>query len=405
MASQKIRFQNQSTQTLTAYLEVPADAKPRFYAIFAHCFTCSKATRAAAVISRTLARHGIAVLRFDFTGLGESEGDFSETNFTTNISDITSAVDFLAREYEAPKLLIGHSLGGTAVLHTVGLIPSVELVCTIGSPASPYHVRHLFEADLKEINEKGSANVDLGGRTFKIGKQMVDDLKDYDNMRVVREMKRPLLIFHAPTDETVEVENAAVIYKAAGHPKNYISLDGADHLLTDKRDAAFVADMISTWSQRYIKVPDNQPLQSEFQVAVRTGPDSYTTEIVAANHHLLADEPKSVGGDDLGPSPYELLLAALGACTSMTLQMYARRKEWPLKDVTVHLDHEKRHIDDVKECESDRFKADVFTREIEITGELDHAQRQRLMEIADKCPVHRTLHNTIRVLTSERIAD
>ncbi len=400
MSQFKLEFTNSHGQMLSAYLDTPPDERPRFYALFAHCFTCSKNVLASKYICKTLARQGIAVLRFDFTGLGESEGEFSDTNFITMKEDIASAAAFLEKNYEAPKLLVGHSLGGTAVLYAAPDIPSVEMVSTVGSPSCPRHVVHMFADKLEQIEIRGEAIVQLGGRDFKIKRHFVDALSVENEYEAIHSLHKPLLIFHAPTDNQVNIENAARIYAHALHPKNFVSLDGANHLVTDKEDARYIGQMISAWSKRYIAKKEEPELSTRQKVAVRTGAESYTTSIVAGEHHLLADEPIAVGGSDLGPTPYELLLASLGSCTSITLQMYARRKEWPLDKVIVHLNHEKKHIDDATDCENSKFKADVFERTIELVGDLDDEQRQRLLEIAEKCPVHKTLHNTIRVNTA-----
>lgn len=403
MKSEKVSFQNASGETLAARLELPVDQHPFSFAVFAHCFTCTKNLNAVRNISRALTLRGFGVLRFDFTGLGDSEGDFADTNFSSNISDLTAAADFLAAQYGPVELMVGHSLGGAATLIAAGLIPSVKAVATIGAPAEPEHVRHLFQESLEEIQAAGSASVSIGGRPFRIKKQFVDDLLEHDPYARIAELRKALLVMHAPHDQTVGIDNARKIYNAAIHPKSFISLDDADHLLSNKAHSLYAAEMIACWVTKYIPAPEEEELDTHHQVVVRTGSEGYTTEIRAGKHALLADEPKSVGGADLGPSPYGLLSAALGACTSMTLRMYADRKGWPLENILVHINHGKIHASDCESCvEGAKGKIDQFQRELELEGPLDDAQRKRLLEMADRCPVHRTLHNQVEVVTTLR---
>ncbi len=401
MNSRKITFENNSGHQLTARLEMPAFGKPRAYALFAHCFTCSKDLNAVINISRTLTLSNMAVLRFDFTGLGESEGDFHNTNFTSNVGDLISAAKYLQDNYEAPSLLIGHSLGGAAVLAAAPSMPFVKAVATIGSPADPSHVEHLFSDQLDEIKKEGVAEVSIGGRPFKLAHHFIEDIRMADLESVIPNMKKALLIMHSPQDMIVEVDNARIIYQRAKHPKSFISLDGADHLLSSKKDSQYAATMIASWAGRYIDLEDiNELPESERQVVVRTGDDGYTTEVRAGNHTYLADEPESVGGKDLGPTPYDYLLTALGTCTSITLRMYADHKKWPMEQVLIHLQHGKVHEKDSEYSDDPKAKIDQITREIELIGPLDETQRARLLEIADRCPVHKTLEGKIKVVTS-----
>ncbi|MEM6841130.1 MAG: bifunctional alpha/beta hydrolase/OsmC family protein [Bacteroidota bacterium] len=397
--SNAITFSSQDGHQLAARLEMPADNAPHAFAIFAHCFTCSKNLNAVTHISRALTQTGMAVLRFDFTGLGESEGDFSDTNFSTNIQDLEAAARFLETNYQAPKLLIGHSLGGAAVLIASNRIESVEAVATIGAPAAPEHVQHLIQEDLAEIKSEGEATVSLGGRAFTIKKQFLEDLEHVYHHYQIEKIRKPLLILHSPADQTVSVDNAAEIYQQARHPKSFISLDNADHLLSKKEDSLYVGDIIATWVARYIIPHSPTPLSTDLQVVTRTG-SKYTTEIMAGQHALTADEPESVGGLDLGPSPYDLLAAGLGACTGMTLRMYANHKQWPLEEVIVHLKHQKIYDEDCQNCEDPSKKIDLIERVVEVKGDLTDQQRERLREIADKCPVHKTLHASIKVDTT-----
>jgi uncharacterized OsmC-like protein/esterase/lipase len=399
MDSIKIKFSNQQGEELSARLEMPLDQHPHTFAIFAHCFTCGKDLKAIQNISRAMAREGIAVLRMDFTGLGESQGEFSDTNFTTNIQDLVAGAEYLKKNYEAPAILVGHSLGGAAVLFAAEKISSIKAVATIAAPADPEHVEHLLEEDLSEIEDKGKATVDIGGRAFTIKKHFLDDLEDRQLLTKVKHLRRALLVMHSPQDMIVEVDNARKIYEAALHPKSFISLDGADHLLSKAQDSLYVGNMIAHWAMRYLNVEEKESLKSEKQVVARIGKDGYTTDIKAGRHVLLADEPKSVGGDDFGPTPYALLAAALGSCTVMTLRMYADRKQWPLEAVTVHLEHNKRHAEDCGKTDDPDCRLDRIERVLEIEGPLSDEQLNRLVEIADRCPVHKTLHSGVEVKT------
>jgi len=393
--SEKITFTGSQGVSLAARLELP-QSTPKAYAIFAHCFTCSKDIFAAARIAASLAEHGIAVLRFDFTGLGMSEGDFANTNFSSNVADLLAAADYLRTNHEAPTILIGHSLGGAAVLAAAGDVPEVRAVATIGAPSQADHVVHNFGAKLDEIAEQGVAEVTLGGRQFTIQKQFLDDVAKQKLETKIANLKKALLVFHSPIDATVGIESAAQIYAAAKHPKSFVSLDDADHLLSKRPDAAYVANVLSAWAQRYlpesteqtetIKAPDAGVLVRE------TGMGKFQQQVLSGNHNLIADEPVDFGGLDSGPSPYDFLSIALGACTSMTLRMYADRKKIPLETVSVVVDHAKVHAEDCAECEEGTTgRIDRFERNISISGDLDEGARQRLLEIADKCPVHKTL--------------
>ena len=398
--SEKVSFPGAHGHTLAARLDRP-DRRPRAYALFAHCFTCTKDVFAAQRIAAALAEEGVAVLRFDFTGLGHSEGEFANTDFTSNVGDLVAAAQFLARQHGAPQLLIGHSLGGAAVIAAAGQIPSAHAVATIGAPADPEHVRHLFAHKTEEIATEGAAEVELAGRRFTISRQFLDDIAQQTLHDDLARLKKALLVFHAPLDEVVGIDNASAIFTAAKHPKSFISLDDADHLLSRRSDAVYVARTLAAWAARYLDAPadpataDETPAPAEGEVIVQeTGAGNYQNAVRAGRHRLLADEPRSVGGLDTGPSPYDFLLTALGACTSMTVRMYADLKQLPLTRVSVRLTHEKVHAEDSTSASG---KADVLTRRISIEGDLTDAQRQRLLEIANKCPVHRTLEGDIRV--------
>lgn len=398
----KAKFKNGEGQELAARMELPANGHPHNYAIFAHCFTCNKNLNAIRNVVNNMTEAGFGVLSFDFTGLGESEGDFADTNFSSNVEDIVAAADFLTKEYSAPSLLIGHSLGGAAVLFAADKIDSIKAVATIGAPSNPKHVQHLIQSNVDEIEKNGAAEVNIGGRSFNIKKQFVDDLNKHTLPEVLKTLRKSLLIMHSPQDSTVGIENAAEIYTAAHHPKSFISLDGADHLMTNKADSQYVGRVIASWAQRYLHIDNEESLQSEAQtvVSIKDKTNKFLTQIQTGKHSLLADEPTDVGGEDLGPSPYHLLTSALGACTAMTMRMYADRKGWEIEEIRVHLNHDKRYSDDCADCEKPTSKIDHFERIIEVDSQLDEKQLQRLLEIANKCPVHRTLEGDVKVITS-----
>lgn len=403
MQFQRLSFSNKDGRRLAARLDLPADEKPAAYAIFAHCFTCTKNFNAVVNIDRALAAQGLAVLRFDFTGLGESEGDFSETSFSSNVSDLVAAAEFLRDKFEAPKILIGHSLGGAAVLRAAAAIPSILAVATIGAPADLSHVIGFLEnGGENKWEETGDATVNLYGKLFKIGKPFLEDLRDKDMEETIRELGKPLLIFHSPLDNIVGIENAGRIFRAARHPKSFISLDKADHLLSDREDSLYVGSVLAAWAKKYLgiseKIGGRRDL-SDNRVVARVGKSGFQTEIVANGHALIADEPIAVGGGDTGPNPYDLLVAALGACTAMTIRMYADKKKLPLDAVTVRLKHQKIHAEDCIECTGREGGIDFIEREIELQGDLEAAMRQKILEIADKCPVHRTLKAPAKIET------
>ena len=400
MNIQKVSFTNAEGQQLVGRLELPVDQHPHNYAIFAHCFTCNKNLSAVKNITRELTANGFGVLRFDFTGLGESEGDFENTNFSGNVEDLISASTYLKENFTAPTLLIGHSLGGAAVIFAASKIESVKAVATIGAPSNPKHVQHLIQNSVEEIKATGKANVNIGGRAFTIKKQFLDDIETKSLPKVARNLRKALLVMHSPQDTTVGIENAEEIYVAARHPKSFVTLDGADHLLMKKEDSIYVGSVISNWAKRYIPISEVEKLTTNAQViASLNTEDGFTTEMKVGNHFLMADEPTSFGGNDYGPSPYDLVSAGLSACTAMTIQMYVKRKGWDLQNVEVHTNYSKSHATDCEDCENASAKIDTFNREIKLTGNLDDKQIQRILQIADKCPVHKTLHNEVQVIT------
>ncbi|MFO7689109.1 MAG: alpha/beta fold hydrolase [Cryobacterium sp.] len=425
--SERLEFPGSQGAALAARLDLPESA-PRAFALFAHCFTCSKDVLAAARISRALTDFGIAVLRFDFTGLGQSGGDFANTNFSSNIEDLVHAADYLREHYAAPSLLIGHSLGGAAVLAVTHRIPEVRAVATIGAPADPDHLSHLLRESRAEIEALGEAEVQLAGRTFRIRRQFLTDIAAQPQTERIGNLGAALLVMHSPTDSTVDADNARRIYEAARHPKSFVALDGADHLLTKPTDAVYAAAMLATWAGRYaFTAPAETPLSAQAMpftgsiavaeqssptphvgrpqpaeglvVVSESGAGAFAQNVAVGRHRLKADEPEPLG-TDTGPSPYDFLLAGLGACTSMTVRMYAQRKKWPLEKVTVSLRHSRIHAQDCANCETETGQVDRIDRVMRFDGPLDDEQRQRLREIADKCPVHRTLSSEIIIDTT-----
>jgi putative redox protein len=404
MPAERFQFQGSEGQQLAAALDTP-EGPVRACALFAHCFTCGKDVLAAKRIAVALAARGIAVLRFDFTGLGSSEGDFANSTFSSNVADLVRAADHLRKIYAAPALLIGHSLGGAAVLAAASQIPDAKAVVTIAAPSDPAHVTGLFADSVETIRQQGEAEVSLAGRPFRIKRAFLDDIAEHSLMGHVTRLHKALLVMHAPTDDTVGIDNATRIFVAARHPKSFVSLAGADHLLSDRRDSLYAADVIAAWASRYLDVqePDEDADAGEAprEVVVReTRNGKFQQTVTVGPHQLLADEPLSSGGDDTGLAPYDFLLAALGACTSMTMRLYAERKALPLERTTVTLRHSKIHAEDCAECETKAGMLDQIERVIAMEGALDIEQRKRLMEIADKCPVHRTLTSEVRILTS-----
>lgn len=402
----KITFSGALGDRLAARLDLP-EGPPVAFALFAHCFTCSKDVFAATRISQALAARSIAVLRFDFTGLGHSDGEFANTNFSSNVGDLVAAADWLRAHYAAPRMLIGHSLGGAAVLRAAAHIEEAQVVATIGAPAEPGHVTNHFGPGLATIEAEGEAEINIGGRPFTVRKQFLDDIAAQRIRDGLGRLGKALYVFHSPTDATVGIDNAAEIFQAARHPKSFISLDGADHLLSRRADARYVADILAAAASRHIPatVPvADETLQGDGWMTVHeASPPPFGQAIAIGAHRLKADEPQSYGGGDSGPSPYDYLLAALGSCTSMTVRLYAERKKWPLEKVSVRLRHAKIHAEDCAECETRDGKIDQIEREIGLSGDLDAAQRAQLLDVADRCPVHRTLHSEISVVT--RAAD
>jgi uncharacterized OsmC-like protein/alpha-beta hydrolase superfamily lysophospholipase len=400
--SQRFDFSNAVGERLAALLDSPI-VEPRAYALFAHCFTCGKDVRAAKRIAEALTALGIAVLRFDFTGLGSSEGEFANTTFSSNVADLLAAADALRRTRQAPAILIGHSLGGAAVLAAAADVPEARAVVTIAAPCDPAHVVGLLKNRTGDVNAAGDIDVTLAGRSFRISRAFLDDVGQQRLRDRIGALHKALLVFHSPTDDIVGIENASFIFTAARHPKSFVSLAGADHLLSRRGDASYVANVIRAWAERYLDAIEPAPeMPNDTGVLVQeTGNGRFQQEIRSGSHRLLADEPVAVGGLDSGLGPYDLVLAGLGACTSMTLRLYAERKALPLERVTVRLAHSRIHAQDCASCETEEGMLDRIDRAITLAGDLTDDERNRLIEIADKCPVHRTLTSEIEIRTIE----
>jgi len=406
MRSSRFTFPNANGELLAATLDEPL-GKPTAYALFAHCFTCGQNNLAAKRIAERLTEHGIAVLRFDFTGLGSSEGDFANTHFSSNVEDLVAAADRLRKDHGAPAILIGHSLGGAAVLAAADRIPDARAVVTIAAPYDPAHVTGLFKDHVDAIREKGELEVELAGRPFTITRGFIDDVAGKKLDAKLAHLGKALLVFHAPGDDTVGIDNASHIFLAAKHPKSFVSLAGADHLLGKKADAFYVADVVAGWAGRYLEQPEgmSEDEVEEGLVLVReTHAGKFQQAILTGPHRLFADEPEKMGGMNSGPAPYDYLLAGLGACTSMTIRLYAEFKKIPLQEVSVRLTHGKIHAKDCETCDTKVSTVDRIERFITLEGALDDEQRQKLMEIAEKCPVHKSLSEGIEIVTQERRA-
>lgn len=396
MKNEKLQILNKNGVKLQAYLELPANQKPNYFAIFAHCFTCSSTLSAVKNISRSLTNHGFGVLRFDFTGLGRSEGEFADSHFSANVDDLLAVNDFLIENYELPSLLVGHSLGGAAVLVAASKLDNIKAVATIGAPANIDHVKHLFSHDIEKVKEKGKVEVNIGGRPFKIDEDFISDFDKTDLPAIVKTLRKPILILHSPIDTIVGIKNAEQLYHNAHHPKSFVSLDNADHLLSKSEDSKYVGNVIAAWVERYFKSKDNKMLSPDGEQLVahlNLKEDNFTTTIQTAKHSFIADEPASIGGDDFGPSPYDFISAGLAACTVMTLKLYAERKEWDLQEVYAYITYSKKHSDDLMLNVEKPSRIDHLLKKLVFIGNLDDSQKQKLKEIASKCPVHKTLQS------------
>jgi len=402
MKTTKLEITNKKGLKLQAYLELPANQKPNNFAIFAHCFSCNSNFKATKNISRSLTNHGFGVLRFDFTGLGKSEGEFADSHFSANVEDLIDVHNYLETHYKAPSLLIGHSLGGAAVIVAASKLKNIKAVATVGAPATVGHVTHLFSHEPEDISEKGAIEVNIGGRPFKINEDFVADFSKTDLPKIIKELRKPILVMHAPFDKIVGIENAHEMYHNAHHPKSFVSLDAADHLLTKSSDSIYVGNMIGAWAKRYFEPVQNNMISSEGEQLVahlNILEDNFTTSIQTKKHSFIADEPENVGGYDFGPSPYDFLSAGLAACTVMTLKLYAERKKWDLQEVFVYITYSKKHRDDLDIDADKPTRFDHLQKKLKFIGNLDEKQKQRLKEIAAKCPVHKTLQSKIIIET------
>ncbi len=402
MPTEKITIATEAGHALEGSIELPTGLV-RGAALFAHCFTCTKQSKAAVSVARALANEGIACLRFDFTGLGGSEGDFGRAGFATDVADLVAAAETLLDRFAQPILLVGHSLGGAAVLAAANDLGSekVAAIATIGAPSDVPHVLQRIDGDIEAIRKEGEGEVTIGGRDFALSRDFLEKVENIDLLEEVGRLKRPLLFLHSPTDDVVGIENASALFGAAKHPKNFVSLEGADHLLLEQADAQFAASVIAAWASRYIPMREDWPMPDQ-GVVIKTGHGKFGTEVHTKTHRFIADEPKSYGGDDSGPTPYDLLNAALGTCTAMTMKMYADKKGWPLEGVTVQVTHERNHRDECDHVEAmkEGRQMQALNRRIELHGDaLDEGQRRKIVEIADKCPVHRTLEGDLHVHT------
>jgi putative redox protein len=397
MKHQKLKIKNRKGNALNTSIDLPVDRKPRAYAIFAHCFTCNSNLNAVRNISLSLTEKGFAVVRFDFTGLGRSEGEFADSHFVSNISDLEDVNQYITEHYEAPQLLVGHSLGGSAAIVAATNLKNIMAVATIGSPSSPKHTAQHFEAQADAI-DADEVEVNIAGRPFNINQNFIDNFKAIEVPEIVKTLKKPLLLMHAPFDKVVSIENAHELYHNAFHPKSFVSLDNADHLLSKTKDSRYVGTIIASWAERYIDAEEEETLDTLGEQVVGhldLVEDNFTTTIQTKNHTFIADEPKSFGGDDIGPAPYELLNAGLAACTAMTLKLYAERKKWDLKEVYVYLSHSKKHVEDMGKS----VYLDNIQKKLKFEGNLDEKQKKRLKEIASKCPVHKTLLSEVQIDT------
>jgi len=396
----RVTFQSKKGYDLSGVLHEPETGALGVYAILAHCFTCTKSLNTGKNIADTLSKSGISTLRFDFTGLGASKGQFADSSFSTDVADLVSASTYLAENYAPPQLMVGHSLGGTAVLAAGSQIDSLRAIATVGSPSSPEHILHMLENQLDEIESKGEATVKLAGRNFVFKQCFVDDARNYP--LDIENLHKPLMVLHAPFDATVSVNEASKIFAQAKHPKNFVSLDKSDHLLMREEDARYVGSIIGSWALRYVERPEVKESAEEVPGVVVSGEtaNGFFNVAKARSHQFIIDEPLSYGGTDIGPTPYEYLGTALGSCTSMTLNGYARRKGLDVSEVSVHVTHSRIHAQDCEACEKQDGKVDQFSREITITGNITEEQRQRMLQIADLCPVHKTLESEIHIKTS-----
>lgn len=403
MENHKLEITNDKGYRLNAFLELPPNRRPAYFAIFAHCFTCNNNLNAVRHISTALTVHGVGVVRFDFTGLGKSEGTFAESHFSSNVADLVAVYRYMDSHFEAPALMVGHSLGGAAVLAAADRLPALKAVATIGAPSSIDHVKKHFDLIKGEENGDADYEVHIGGRPFLINNTFLEEMEKTDLLAIVKRLHKPVLFLHSPGDQIVGIENAQHLYEHAVHPKSFVSLDHADHLLSKKADSIYTADMIAAWSARYMPVEENIMLNNYGEQIVAyldLGQSKFTTNLQTPRHAFIADEPLEAGGENMGPSPYDYLSAALAACTTMTVRLYAERKAWDLQEVFVYITYTHKHEDDMKDGTITPGHLEVFSKKLRFVGNLDEVQKERLKEIAAKCPVHQTLSLPAHIETS-----
>lgn len=399
-SSQKITFENSRGEKLSARIAFPIDRKPHNFAVFANCFTSNKNFKAIRYITQSLTAEGFGVLSFDFTGLGESEGNFAGTAFSSSVDDLICAANYLKENYVAPTLIVGHSLGGAAVILAASQVDEIKAVVTSGTPSARQHVRNLLKSGIEEIEENGVAEVDIGGRPFTVKKEFIDDLVNQKLPGVVKQIRKSYLGLHSAQDTIVGIENESELYLAVRHPRSFISPDGADHLLSKEKDACCAGDLIVTWAKRYVEIPEIEELSTQSRVvAYLDTSEKFTTHIKADQRSLIADEPENFGANVFGPSPYQLVASGLATCTLMTLHLYAELKKWDLQEVFRHIRHETTHLEDWKDCENPKAQIDKFTRDLELIGDLDVEQKQKLLEVSGKCPVHQPPENVAHIET------
>lgn len=396
MADRKYDFVATAGHKLAGTISMPV-GKPRATAIFAHCFTCTRASLAATRISRALADRGIAVLRFDFTGLGESEGDFAQAGFARSVDDLLAAANFLGETIAPPALLIGHSLGGAAALVAASRMDSLKALVTLGAPSDAVNILKSIKGDLAAIERDGEGDVTIAGRPFRIRAAFLAEAREASVVKAVAALRIPVLFAHAPHDAIVSIDHAAILFQAAKHPKSFLSLENADHLLTQPADSAWAADIISAWTARHLPIALSETLDVDTSVRVVSAQPGFAVEVTARQHRWRADEPPAIGGSDTGPTPYDLLLGALGACTAMTMRMVATRENINVDSIAIALGHDRNHARDCDHCSEPSARIEAIQRRIKIVGEMSEAQRQRLTDVASKCPVHRTLTGTVHI--------
>ncbi|KAA2217383.1 bifunctional alpha/beta hydrolase/OsmC family protein [Maribacter flavus] len=394
----KLKIPNRKGHELHALLELPANQKPNRYAIFSHCFACSSNMTAVRNITRTLTNYGFGVIRFDFTGLGRSQGEFAESHFSANVNDIIDVHNYIKETYKAPELLIGHSLGGSASIMAASRIQDIKAVATIGSPSNIEHTKKQFESGLEDVKSYGKAEVELGGRPFIIDSDFVEDFSNTDLLDVTKKLRKPILIMHSPQDRIVKPDHAHNLFVAAFHPKSFVTLDGADHLLTNKNDSMYIGNVIGAWVERYFEPMENKMLEPEGEQLVAhldLTENNFTTQMQTKHHNMIADEPGSVGGDNYGPGPYDYLTAAIASCTAMTVKLYAERKEWDLREVYVYITHSKKHTDELQGDFENPGRIDHINKKLKFIGDLTTEQKEKLKDIASRCPVHKTVASEV----------